>query len=236
LLVLREIDRGLAVIQALAKIVHTPVKYEVDELHTIHPLVTQARWLFGPQYESEEYTFNKTVHKALEELFGKRINKDAFINYKNRPDLICLGDSTLSATATEKFDDQGDLVQLDNILIIEVKRADKSLSRKGMEQASGYIEDLAASGIIDGNPRIHAFVVGERLDNRIERTSVRRIGNPEFGKVTACTFDQLIRTADKRFIRLRNQIETHYSNIPTLSLVKRVLREPFQTKLPLLNQ
>ena len=232
--VLREIDRRLSVISALDKLVNSPLAETVDELHTIHPLVTQARWLFGNQFESEEYTFNKTVKKALEKLFQKRIDPSRLFNPRHRPDLICLSDSTISAVATEKFREAGDLVELDAILIIEVKRADKSLSREELNQAEGYVEDLSASGVIDGNPKINAYVVGKTLDSSLAKTNVRKLvgkQGSEFGCVEACTFDQLIRTAERRLFRLRDKLQSHYDEIPALDLVRKVLSEPKQPNL-----
>ena len=49
LTVLDEIDSRLSIIAAMEKLSGDP---EADELHTLHPLVTQARWLFGPEFDS----------------------------------------------------------------------------------------------------------------------------------------------------------------------------------------
>ena len=233
LTVLREIEKRINVIDALDKLVNSPLAGTVDELHTIHPLVTQARWLFGHQYESEEYTFNKTVKKALEKLFHQRIDTSRLYNPRHRPDLICLSDSTISAVATEKLREAGDLVELEAILIIEVKRADKPLTREELNQAEGYVEDLSASGVIDGNPKINAYVVGESLDKSLSKSNVRTLGKPgsEFGRVEACTFDQLIRTAERRLFRLRDKLQSRYNDIPALDLVRKILSEPKQTTL-----
>ena len=53
--VLDEIDHRLAVIVAIEKLCADP---NTDELHTLHPLVTHARWLFGPEFDSHEYASN----------------------------------------------------------------------------------------------------------------------------------------------------------------------------------
>jgi hypothetical protein len=233
LVVLREIDKRLSVITALDKLTSSPLSEKVDELHTIHPLVTKARWLFGHQYESEEYTFNKTVKKALEELLQKRIDTSLLYNPRHRPDLICLSDSTISAVATEKLREAGDLVELEAILIIEVKRTNKTLTREDLNQAEGYVEDLSASGIIDGSPKINAYVVGKALDASLSKSNVRTLGKlgSEFGRVEACTFDQIIRTAERRLFRLRDNLKSHYEDIPTLELVRQVLAEPKQATM-----
>jgi hypothetical protein len=223
---LREIDKRLNVVSALDKLVNSPLAKTADELHTIHPLVTQARWLFGYQYESEEYIFNKAVKNALESLLKRRIESRQLYNPRHRPDLICLNDSTISTVATEKFRESGDLVEIEDILIIEVKKASVTLSREEFNQAEGYVEDLAASGAIYGRPSIHAYVVGKNLDRSLARSRVRIIGDPEFGRIEACTFDQLIRTAERRLFRLRDNLKSRYDNIPALELINQILTEP----------
>jgi len=228
LVVLREIDKRLSVVTALDKLINSPLAEKVDELRTIHPLVTEARWLFGPQFESEEYASNSTVKKAVEKLLGARIDAARLYNRRHRPDLICLSDSTISAVATEHFREHGDLVELANILIIEVKKANVRLTREELNQAEGYVEDLAASGVIYGNPRINAYVVGKDLDRSLSRSNVRTIGEPEYGRVEACTFGQLIHTAERRLFRLRDNLKSRYENIPALDLVNQVLSEPMQ--------
>jgi hypothetical protein len=229
LTVLREIDIRLAVIAALDKLINSPLSETADELHTLHPLVTKARWLFGPQFESEEYAFNITVRKALEKLLHGRIQDDKLYNPKHRPDLICLGDSSISAVATERFRHSGEVIELESILIVEVKRARMLLTRQEVTQAEGYVEDLAASELIDGRPRIDAYVVGGRVDVGLAATMPRTLGRPEFGKVDACTYDQLVRTAERRLFRLREKIQTRYDEVPALDLVNQVLSEPRQS-------
>lgn len=235
LIVLREIDTRLAVINAIDRLVGTDLGRKVDELTTVHPLVTQARWLFGPQFESEEYAFNVTVQRALTKLLQKRIDPDRLYNPRHRPDLIALSDATLSAVATERFTETGEVVELDRILIVEVKRADKRLSRGDINQAEGYVEDLAASGIIDGRPRIRAFVVGANLDSSLSRSPLRILGDPEFGRIEAITFDQVVRTAEHRLFKLRDRLKDRYESIPGLELVNMVLGEPTQSELEFPN-
>src|SRR5690606_6869011 len=126
-------------------------------------------------------------------------------NHRRRPDLLVLGDSTLSAVATERFDGDQQLTVVDRVLIVEVKRANGEIGRKEMDQAYGYVEDLLASGVVEGSPRIDAFVVGDRVDPRIQ--TVRPVGDPQVGRVTACNFRQLVSSADKRLFRLRDIVE-----------------------------
>src|SRR5690606_35589871 len=192
LTVLDQIDRRIAVVEALERLAGDQ---QVDELKTLHPLVTQARWLFGPEFDSPLYASNNTIRRAMEKVFTKRVGLGSFINPRNRPDLLVLPDSTLSAVASEHIDEETSLSQIQRILLIELKRGGSTISRNEIQQAEGYVEDLLHSGVIEGTPFVHAFVVGTNLNTRTSPT--RRIGeNPVRARIDACTFDQLVRTAE----------------------------------------
>ena len=117
-------------LEAIANLAADP---NVDELHSLHPLVTQARWVFGPEFDSSEYTANVTLSTAMRALLSKRAAPGDFVNERRRPDLIVLADGTLSATATEQIDDETGLATLRDILIIELK---KGASKIGREETS----------------------------------------------------------------------------------------------------
>jgi len=100
LCVLDEIDRRISVVEAIRKLSSDK---EVDELQVLHPLVTEARWLFGPEFDSPEFASNKQLRTVTTELFGAKLDPSAFENHKRRPDLVILGEFTLSVTGTDSL-------------------------------------------------------------------------------------------------------------------------------------
>lgn len=212
LTVLDEIDRRIKVIHAIAKL---SADKKVNELKILHPLVTEARWLFGPEFDSPEYSSNTSLKRAVEHVFKVKAKKNEFINYKKRPDLIALGDSSLGATCVETFDPESRLSKITNILLIELKRGGYRIKRKDVFQAMGYVEDLLNCGHIEGRPYIFSFVVGDQLVNKLEE--IRKVGDdPEAGKITACTYARLVRTAEKRLFNLKNKLEDRYEEVQKL--------------------
>lgn len=225
LAVLDEIDRRVCVVEALAKLMDDP---DADELHTIHPLVTQARWLFGPEYDSPLYSSNVTIRKAAEKVFKKRIDVKAIVNPRKRPDLIFLKDATMSLVATEDdFAQSPNVLRLKNLLLIELKKGGATIGRDAMRQAENYVDDLLNCGLLDGPPFIHAFVVGNTVDGKVRRITVG--DDPVVGRIEPCSFGQLVRTARTRLFNLQSRISERYDSIPGLELVERVLQEPTQT-------
>ena len=212
LTVLDEIGRRIHMVEAIERLSRDS---KVDELHTLHPLVTQARWLFGPEYDTPHYLSNVTLRTVLSRLVGKRIAADNVENPRKRPDLLFLEDATLSATAVDGLDDQG-LASLDKILLLELKKGDSTISRAEMQQAEEYVEEIMNSPDVDGKPFVHAFVVGYRVDRN--RTSMRRL--EARGKVTACSYNQLVRTANRRLFSLRDHVDIRYPESADSDLVK----------------
>ena len=216
--VLDEIDNRISVIEAIRKLSKDE---DVDELHVLHPLVTAARWLFGPEFESAEYSSNRQLQSAIETVFKKKIGKEVFNNHKKRPDIVVLNDATASVTGTEVFDNDSGLSTVNKVLIIELKRGKFKLTRDERNQAQGYVEDFVNCGSLIGSPYIEAFVVGESFQEKIQPIStVKNENNVEMGKIRITTFGQLVDTAEKRLFGLRQKLSERYDDMPGMELFK----------------
>ena len=221
--VLDEIDNRISVIEAIRKLSKDK---NVDELHVLHPLVTGARWLFGPEFESAEYSSNRQLQTAVETVFKKKVGKEVFNNHKKRPDIVVLNDSTASVTGTEHFDTESNLATLNKVLIIELKRGGFKLTREERNQAQGYVEDFMNCGNIIGNPYIEAFVVGESFSEKVQPiTKVANDNSVEMGKIRITTFGQLVDTAEKRLFGLRQKLSDRYDDIPGMDLFRQQAKQ-----------
>ena len=216
--VLDEIDNRISVIEAIRKLSKDE---DVDELHVLHPLVTAARWLFGPEFESAEYSSNRQLQSAVETVFKKKIGKEVFNNHRKRPDIVVLNDATASITGTEMFDNETGLSTVNKVLIIELKRGKFKLTREERNQAQGYVEDFVNCGSLIGTPYIEAFVVGESFSEKIQPIStVQNENKIEMGKIRITTFGQLVDTAEKRLFGLRQKLSERYDDIPGMDLFR----------------
>lgn len=229
--VLDEIDHRLAVIAAIEKLSGDA---SADELHTLHPLVTQARWLFGPEFDSSEYASNVTLKTAAEKIFGKELSEDAFVNARQRPDIVALKGSTCSIVGTEGFDQNDSaLTRIQNVLIIELKKGRSAIGREEMNQADGYVQDFLESGAIEGTPMFRAFVVGHSLASKTAAEKVIKEDDVVRGRIQATTYHQLTRTANKRLFRLRERIPARYEDVSGADLSAKVMQTASQASLVL---
>ena len=228
--VLDEIDSRISVIETIRRLAEDP---STDELHTLHPLILRSRWLFGPEFESEEYRSNATLQTVARELFK---NPDAqFINERNRPDVVVLPDkTTCQLTGIESFDPADPtLAQLQHVLVIELKKGGFELTRKEVNQADGYVQDIAASGAMSGTPYICAWVVGQKVAAGVAKDKTVGDDARGYGRVRATTFGTLVDTANRRLLKLRDALADRYGSISTDSLLDRVFAQSVQEKLEL---
>lgn len=210
LTVLTEIDRRLTVIEAIRKLSKDT---KIDELQYLHPLLTEARWLFGPEYDSAEYMSNRQLQTIIGNLFKDKAIQRQDINYKKRPDIVCLENSTMAITGTEEFSDETELSTINKILIIELKRGGSKITREERTQVENYSEDLLAAF---PNARINAYIVGHKIGDNMQR--VKTIGNNEAGKVFVSTFSQIVDTAERRLFGLRQKLASMYDDVPGMEL------------------
>lgn len=212
LVVLDEIDRRLSEIEAIRKLSSNS---KTDELHTLHPLITKSRWVFGPEYDSLEYRSNCQLQTIAKKIF--KIQDGDFINPKRRPDLFVVGDSTCSMTGLEEMVDG--IARTKTILLIELKRGGFKLTSKERHQAEDYVDAITHSGISE-NLRISTFVVGEGIDEHVSHSTTVN-GNP----VQLITFSHIVDTASKRLFRLREKIQDRYEEISGGQLAQKLIQD-----------
>lgn len=212
LVVLNEIDRRLSIITAIRKL---SSEKTTDELHVLHPMIAESRWLFGPEYESSEYIFNRQMRTAVSKIFGEDKLHTVDINYKKRPDLICLPSSTIGVTGIEEMTADLNLAKVRKLLLIELKKGAFKITREERNQAQGYVEDLLASNL--GNEcQITAYVVGDSIADNLK--SPIKVGDGNQGTIYVTTYDQLVDTAERRMFGLRQIIASRYDDIPGMTL------------------
>lgn len=213
LTVLSEIDRRISIIEAIRKLSNDKT---VDELHVLHPLVTESRWLFGPEYDTAEYTSNRQIQTVIKTLFKEKINPNVEINYKKRPDVVVLADNTtISATGIEEHSPDSSLVEVNRLLIVELKRGGFQIKRDERDQANAYVEDLF---VHLKNASIVAYVVGDTIATNIQPVST--VGEGNKGRIFVTTFSQLVDTAEKRMFRLREKLSGMYDDVPGMELYR----------------
>lgn len=209
LTVLDEIDKRISVIESIRKLSSDK---SVDELHVLHPLIANARWIFGPEFDSPEYAYNSQLHTTVEKVFGKKIDRSIFNNSQKRPDIVVMGDSTFSINCINDVDSDSGISNIKKVLIIELKRGGFKIGKDERNQAVGYVEEFVNCGTIIGSPYINAFVVGESFSEKLQPIqTIKNENQVEMGKVQICLFSQIVDSSEKRLFNLRSKLSERYS-------------------------
>lgn len=222
--VIGEIDKRIVIIEAIQRLYNDK---STDELHTLHPLVLNSRWLFGAQYDSPMFVSNSTLTTVVKNLFkDEDYDLDAIGNPKRRPDIICLKQYSLKAVCTDRIDPMaGEIVKPDQILIVEVKRGGFEITDEEVSQVEYYVRQIRKSAVLHSSATIDAYVVGAQLgDIDVEKET-------SSGRIHAITYGQLVDTASSKLFRLRQRLEEHYNTLGQESIVEQALKEATQTKM-----
>lgn len=162
----------------------------------------------------------------MKELLDGELKEDTTINWNKRPDLVIASDHTISATCIDEIDENG-ISCVERILIIELKKGGFKIGRNEIGQAEGYIESIYKGNKLNAKPKIKAFVIGDSVDPSTSHHKKQE----DFGEVFAYTYDQLVRTAEKRLFNLKTKLEEHYNQFNGEDYVNMILNEPEQLKL-----
>jgi len=222
--VITEIDKRIVVVEAIDRVF---ADRKTDELHTLHPLVLNARWLFGPEFDSPMFVSNSALTTVVRQLFkDEEYDLTEIANPRKRPDIVCLKKSTLKAVSTDRPDNNaGGIMKPDQVLIIELKRGGFTIESDEVGQAENYVRQIRKSAVLHKSATITAFVVGALIGD------VDCNKKTDSGEIHVITYGQLVETANKKLFSLREQLTEHYKEIGSDSIVEKALREPKQLHL-----
>ena len=124
------------------------------EVQELQPLFHQGLWIFGPEYETIEFTSNEGMTKVIQSLFKSNINGS-----RNRPDFAILPDSTVGSYSYHKYDDDGGEIGIDRLVIVELKKPGVPISTDEKGQSWKYVSELLKKGLISRDTKVTCFVL-----------------------------------------------------------------------------
>lgn len=210
-IVLNELDRRLLLIGQLEQL----VMKSCDEVHDLQPLFERGLWMFGPEYESVEFTSNRRMVHVVQEFFGKK----GVAASTNRPDFVALPDSSIGLYAADSHK-EGEVSGVRKVLIVELKRGGFTVGLDELDQARGYALELRSRGCVQDDTIIDAFVLGATLKPGLKENS--------HGKETTCwprTYDHVLRQAHARVFNLAKRIRESAPMVRGDSEVENILSE-----------
>lgn len=155
-IVLDELDTRLKLLDELKEKVFDEKAEEVQELQ---PLFQRGLWIFGPEYETIEYTSNERMTTVIQRLFNVQ-GKGS----QNRPDFVILPDGTVGFYSYPSYDAEGGEVGIDRLAVLELKKAGIAISTEQKAQCWKYVSELFREGLLQKGCRVTCFAVGSSVD------------------------------------------------------------------------
>ena len=195
-IVLDEVEYRMTLLEKLKQRIHNE---ETDEVHDLQPLFHRGLWIFGPEYETIEYTSNQGMTTVIQEIFGVKAQKGSL----NRPDFVVLPDGTVGFYGYDRFDDEGGEIGIERLTIVELKKPRIPISDEQRDQAWKYVKELKQKGLIKPFTKVMCYVLGSEVDSLVgTRTE-------DDGRITILPldYDTVIRRANSRLLKLYDKIK-----------------------------
>jgi hypothetical protein len=193
-IVLDELEMRLKLIDELQERTSKADTLEVQELQ---PLFYRGLWIFGPEFETIEFTSNEAMTSVIQKLFDAEISGS-----RNRPDFAILPDSSVGLYSYDKYDDHGAEVCVDRLVIVELKKPGVTIGEEQKGQCWKYVKELYSKGLLTDSTRVECYVLGSQIDQnecnvRTEKDGRVRIQPLHFGTVLNRAKSRLLKLYDK---------------------------------------
>ncbi|KGJ10065.1 hypothetical protein IT40_13960 [Paracoccus versutus] len=193
---LDEIQTRLKLIKDLEEKLHDESSDEVGDLQ---PLFERSLWVFGPEFESLEFTSNRGMTTVIQQLFG-----GTSTGSRQRPDFAMLPDGSVGLYSRDAHDFGHDVDGVARLVIAEIKRPGVVIGTDQKNQAWRYVSELIARGYVTEVTTTTCYVLGSRIHaaergNRTEWDS--RV------TIIPMTYDTFVRRAEKRMLGLQEKLK-----------------------------
>ena len=172
------------------------------EVQELQPLFHKGLWIFGPEYDTIEYTSNQGMTTVIQELFGAKNVKGSL----RRPDFAILPDSSVGLYDYPEYsdDDTGEIGPA-RLVIVELKAPDVPVGDEEKAQAYKYVRELASKGLLTSRTKVMSFVLGKKINplDRHERTEMDgRV------KILPMDYGTILRRAKSRLLGLFDRVKS----------------------------
>jgi Histidine kinase-, DNA gyrase B-, and HSP90-like ATPase len=174
---------------------------KVDEVHELQPIFAKGGlWMFGPEFETLDFTSNKGMTKVIRDVFGDKDGKGSL----NRPDFVIKPNASIGIYGRDDFDDDGNTNGVAHIIFVDLKTTGLSLGSAEKEQIWKYVKELKAKGYITGNTKVDGFILGDQIE--AGEASTRKEDDDRV-RITPMLYENLLVRAEKRMLNLNSKVQ-----------------------------
>jgi hypothetical protein len=192
--VLDELQLRIALVDEILRKTNDPKTLEVQELQ---PLFERGLWIFGPEYETIEFTSNQGMTTVIQKLFGVATKGSL-----NRPDYAIVPDGSVGLYSYPSYDKMGGELGVAKLVLVDLK---KPGVRIGDTEKSGcwrWVTELYNEGVLKRDVPVQCFILGTRIDeNELEP---RIQGAAE---ILPLHYDTVLKRAKSRLLNLYDKVK-----------------------------
>lgn len=184
----------------LEKLQSKVLSNRTDEVHDLQPLFHRGLWIFGPEYETIEYTSNKGMTKVIQDLFGA----SDLTGSRQRPDFAILIDGTVGMYGLPSYDEFGGEIGIEKLAIVELKKPGVPLGQDEVNQCWKYVKELLEKGLLQKYSKVMCFVLGSELVPYESERTTKMDGNVI---IQPLSYDTVIKRAQSRLLNLHQKVK-----------------------------
>ncbi|WP_459568357.1 ATP-binding protein [Bradyrhizobium diazoefficiens] len=196
-LALDEISSRLKLIEELDQKLRDP---EMDEVGDLQPLFERSLWVFGPEFESLEFTSNRGMTEVIAKIFGKKDQGSRL-----RPDFAMLPDGSVGFYSRDSHDLGGEVDGVARLVVAEIKKTGVTIGGDQKNQPWKYVEELLEKGLLSAGATVTCYVLGSKIKNTESGIDTKLDGRVT---IIPMTYDTFIRRAQKRMLGLRDKLRS----------------------------
>ena len=194
-LALDEIAQRLKLIEELDQKLRDETMEEVGDLQ---PLFDRSLWVFGPEFESLEFTSNRGMTEVIHKIFGRTDQGSRL-----RPDFVMLPDGSVGFYSRDSHDLGHEVDGVSRLVIAEIKKPGVLIGSKEKQQPWQYVRELMNKGLVTDATIVTCYVLGSRVDPTEVGDETKNNGRVT---IRAMTYSTFVKRAEKRLLGLRDKL------------------------------
>lgn len=194
-LALDEIAQRLKLIEELDQKLRDETMEEVGDLQ---PLFDRSLWVFGPEFESLEFTSNRGMTEVIHKIFGRTDQGSRL-----RPDFVVLPDGSVGFYSRDSHDLGHEVDGVSRLVIAEIKKPGVLIGSKEKQQPWQYVRELMTKGLVTHATIVTCYVLGSRVDPAETGDETKNNGRVT---IRAMTYSTFVKRAEKRMLGLRDKL------------------------------
>ncbi|MEN2712709.1 ATP-binding protein [Sphingomonas sp. NPDC092331] len=194
-LALDEIAQRLKLIEELDQKLRDETMEEVGDLQ---PLFDRSLWVFGPEFESLEFTSNRGMTEVIHKVFGRTDQGSRL-----RPDFVMLPDGSVGFYSRDSHDLGHEVDGVSRLVIAEIKKPGVLIGSKEKQQPWQYVRELMNKGLVTDATIVTCYVLGSRIDPTETGDETKNNGQVT---IRAMTYSTFVKRAEKRLLGLRDKL------------------------------